>query len=486
MTTASDSHARSPRKPWAPRWLVVLHRYVGIAMGLLMLLWVASGLVMLFVHWPEVTEAERVAGLPPIAWSGCCTFGDVADVTQVEQATLEDLAGRPVLRFDKQVLDLTTGRLIHRVTEADAARVARAYALAHGIAGSSGPAQVTERDQWTVTGYFNARRPFYLFHFNDPARTDVYVSAHTGAVSQVVTAREKVLNWLGPIPHWLYPQVLRADVKLWSQVVIWTSIVGVFLTATGLYLGLVAWRPWRDGRLTPYRGWMAWHHLTGLAAGVLTLTWVASGLASMTPWGLLESPPDARAERVSGLVSFGDLSEAVAGAQAQAVTARQLRAAPLGGELFLMADGRRLDAAGRPAPLGASDLTAAASRLGPARSAGMIATADAYYYDGHDGPAQLPAYRVELADKVRFYLDPASGQVLAQIDAPARAYRWLFAGLHRLDVVNGVRGGAAWYTTMVLLLILAGAGVATGVWLGWRRAATDLSRLRTRKAPKLG
>ena len=39
---------------------MVLHRYVGIAMGLLMLVWFLSGIVMLFVHWPEVTDEELI------------------------------------------------------------------------------------------------------------------------------------------------------------------------------------------------------------------------------------------------------------------------------------------------------------------------------------------------------------------------------------------------------------------------------------------
>jgi uncharacterized iron-regulated membrane protein len=472
------------RKPWAPKWLVVLHRYVGIVMGLLMLLWFLSGIVMLFVHWPEVTDEERAAGLPPIAWGQCCAFGDVQEVIQVEHATVEDLAGRPVLRFDGQTLDLATGRLLHQIPSAEAARVALAYASAHGIDGRAGTPQAIERDQWTVTGYFNKRRPFYLFHFDDPARTDIYVSAHTGAVSQVVNRAEKVLNWLGPIPHWLYPEVLRTDVKLWSQVVIWTSIVGIFLTVTGIYLGLISWRPWSDRRVTPYRGWMAWHHLTGLAAGVLTLTWVFSGLVSMNPWGLLDSAPDARAEQMTGLFSFGDLEVAVAGARDHGVTARQLTAAPLGGELFLMADGVRSDAKGQPAPLSSDALAQAARRLGPAHSAALITAPDAYYYDGHDGRAKLPAYRVELEDRVRFYLDPASGQTLAQVDGAARTQRWLFEGLHRLDVVNGLRGGTPWIVGMIVLLVLAGAGVATGVWLGWRRAKADLGQLIKRKAPK--
>lgn len=474
------------RKPWAPKWLVVLHRYLGIVMGLLMLLWFVSGVAMLWVHWPDVSDHERAAAQPPIAWTRCCNFGDVQEVLQVSNAVVEDLAGRPVLRFDGNTLDLATGQEIHQVSSADAARVAQAYAAAHGIGGRPGTPEAIERDQWTVTGYFNKRRPFYLFHFDDPARTDIYVSAHTGAVSQVVNAREKVLNWLGPIPHWLYPEVLRADTKLWAQVVIWTSIVGTFLTLTGLYLGLVSWRPWRDQRLTPYRGWMAWHHLTGLFAGLLTLAWVASGLVSMSPWGFLESGPDDRAEQVTGAVSFGDLKLAVKAAQAGGAQARQLVLAPLGGEVFLLADGKRLDAEGRPAPLAASELAQAAKRLGPIRRAETITQPDAYFYEGHDVHARLPAYRVELTDGVRFYLDPASGQVLQRIDGAAKGYRWLFNAPHRFDFVGGLYGGVGWASVMVLLLATSGAGVATGVWLGWRRAKADVGRLATKKAPRLG
>jgi hypothetical protein len=230
---------------------------------------------------------------------------------------------------------------------------------------------------------------------------------------------------------------------------------------------------------------MAWHHLTGLAAGVLTLTWVASGLVSMNPWGLLEGSSDDRGEQVTGLFSFGDLQEAVLATRASGVEARRLTAAPLEGRLYLMADGVRLDATGRPAPLSAPALARAAARLGPAKSQSLISKADAYYYDGHDVRARLPAYRVELEDGVRFYLDPASGQVLARVDAAGRAYRWLFAGLHRLDVVNGLRGGAPWTVAMTVLLTLSGAGVATGVWLGWRRAKADLGQLTRKEASKL-
>jgi hypothetical protein len=462
---------------------VVTHRYVGIVMGLLMLLWFASGVVMLFVHWPELGEADRAAGLPPVAWARCCNVGLVQDVQQLTTATVEDLAGRPVLRFDGEVLDLSSGDLLHHVSAADAAIVAQGYAHAHGLHGAPGMPQRVERDQWTITGYFDKRRPFLAFHFNDAARTDVYVSARTGQVAQVVNRQDRFLNWLGPIPHWLYPSVLRADTRLWTQVVVWTSLIGVFLTLTGLYLGIVAWRPWRDQRITPFRGLMAWHHLSGLAAGLLTLTWVASGLVSMNPWGFLEAGDDPRSAQVGGTFGFGELRQAVLAAKAAGVTARQLKAAPFDGRVYLMADGVRLDAAARPAPLAPADLAAAAKRLGPIREAGLLREED-QYYRGHHEPVSLPVYRVIAADGVRFYLDPASGRLLGVIDGKARGYRWLFEGLHRLDFVDGADRGAGWAAAMVLLLGFAGLGVATGVWLGWRRATSDVAGLFRRKAPK--
>jgi tryptophan-rich sensory protein len=39
--------------------LVVLHRYLGVAVGLLMVMWFASGIVMMYVGLPSVTDEER-------------------------------------------------------------------------------------------------------------------------------------------------------------------------------------------------------------------------------------------------------------------------------------------------------------------------------------------------------------------------------------------------------------------------------------------
>jgi hypothetical protein len=450
---------------------VVTHRWLGIVVGLLMLVWFASGIVMLFVRWPEVSDAERTARLPPIPWTACCDLSGLPPAQVLDEAVVEAVAGRAVLRAGGETFDLARGGVMAPLTRTEALAVAQAHAGKRPEG-----ARLVARDQWTVTGYFNSRRPFWRVEIGDAARTVVHVSARTGQVAQVTTRAERVLAWLGPIPHWLYPQVLRQDAKLWTQVVIWTSVTGLFLTVTGIYLGVIAWRPWRDRRLSPYRGPMLWHHLTGLAAGLLTLTWTLSGLLSMQPWGLLESGEDpARLRYAESDVTAGDLAQALTALKAAGPEARQVRLAPFEGRLFLVVDGRRLG--GPPSP---AELARAAEALGPVSRQGLMREEDAYWY-GHHEPAPLPVWRVIRADGTRYYLSPETGEILGSADAAAQGFRWWHLGLHRLDVVPGFDRGAGWASAMTVLLALTGASVALGVWLAFRRVSADLARLRSAK-----
>src|ERR1700753_2191484 len=96
------------------RTLILAHRYLGIALGLLMVLWCLSGMVMMYVPYPQLTEAERVQHLQPIDWNVCCT----ASGTTVSKFQVEMLGSRPVLREGGKVVDLSTGQPINSVSPA--------------------------------------------------------------------------------------------------------------------------------------------------------------------------------------------------------------------------------------------------------------------------------------------------------------------------------------------------------------------------------
>ncbi|WP_293350678.1 PepSY-associated TM helix domain-containing protein [Phenylobacterium sp.] len=462
---------------------MVTHRYLGVSLGALILLWGLSGMVMLFVRYPEVSPRERLAALPPIDWSRCCDFGEVLQgPVRINAASIEDLAGAPVLRLEtadgeRLVIDLSSGRPLQDVSAA----TARLVAARHERFSRESRATAVERDQWTVTGYFNDRRPFWRVRLADGQGTEVYVSRRSGEVVQRTTTASRLLNWLGAIPHWLYPAILRQHTALWAQVVIWTSLIGVFLTVTGLYLGLVAWRPFRHGGPSPYRGLLNWHHLTGLATGVLTLTWVASGLVSMNPWGFLESPPDRAEARLLGEpITFAEVQSALSDLAQTNPIAAHVELARLQGRLYLLNGDQRLDALARPAPLTEAQLAKVGRSLGNVASQGLIHAEDAYYFSHHEA-ASLPAWRVVTESGVRYYLDPTSGRLLTTFDPAAKAYRWLHLALHRFDFVPGLRAGPAWAAAMVILLAGVSFGVATGVWLAWRRMVHDLRGLRGSK-----
>jgi hypothetical protein len=400
--------------------------------------------------------------------------------------------GVPVLRLRRAgrpdtLLDLSQGSAMH--IDADQAR-AIAVDAAPRIIGTDAnirsPALI-EQDQWTV-GRHLRDRPMHRFSFDDAVRTTLYVSGANGQIVLWTTATQRFWNWLGAVPHWLYPTVLRSNGPLWTQVMIWTSIFGTFLTVVGIALGIVQLR--RGRRLSPYRGLFYWHHIAGLFFGVVTLTWVFSGLVSMNPWGFLDSRSRGEQSILQGrALQWSDVRPSLEALKAQPIDAVSLTSAPYDSRLYWLAtrlDGRivRLDATGRAARLIPADLADAATRLADhARivSHGTLYEEDAYYFDRRES-ATLPVYRVILDDGTRYYLDPTSGALLRRADANGRWHRWLFDGLHRIDFAAWLRARPLW-DMLVLMLMLGGIGLtATGCWLAVRRIRSDVTALFRRSA----
>jgi PepSY-associated TM region len=489
------------------RTLVITHRYLGVAVGALMVMWFLSGIVMMYVGFPRVTETDRLRILEPIAWSMCCRsgVGSIAGDDQVLAASIENLAGAPSLTLRRPGRPDTTLDLAHdAVVRVDAARAeVIAREAAPRVTGRPGTPEFTgqvQTDQWTV-GRLVRDRPLFRFEFDDPARTILYVSGTSGRVVHWTTATQRFWNWLGAIPHWLYFADLRSDVALWSEIVIWTSIIGTFLTAIGLYIGICQLRLKPTGKISPYRGWFYWHHMIGLAFGVVTLTWVVSGLISMNPWGFLDSRGSgAEQARIAGEpLRWNDVRMSLEDIRTQAAVVDSVRVAavPFDGRLYWLVTRRdgetaRIDAAGQAAPLSTGDLVNAAGRIGAGTGTGvaeqgLIAGEDDYFLR-RDDPRPLPVYRVILSDpeQTRYYLDPSSGSLLQRIDANGRWHRWLFGGLHRIDFTSWMRARPTW-DVIVLFLMSGGLALAiTGFYLGLRRVWSDVVRVirvATRRVP---
>src|SRR5690606_27596351 len=194
------------------RVLLFFHRYLAVAVGLLMALWCLSGFGLMYQSFPELTPQERLAGLEPLRFQGCCE-GDPAlpGASPVGDFSIEMLEGRPVLRqAGATPVDLATGEEIHALSRESLQRIAATHAAQRGLEGAPRWLGEVALDQWTIQ---SARRnaPVHHFALDDAAGTELYVNGSSGEVFQDTNRRERVLSWFGAIPHWLYPTLIRRN-----------------------------------------------------------------------------------------------------------------------------------------------------------------------------------------------------------------------------------------------------------------------------------
>jgi uncharacterized iron-regulated membrane protein len=469
------------------RWLYVVHRWIGIATCLLFAMWFISGLVMMYVAFPRLTDSERLAALPFISWGKVQIAPDRAmAIAGLEQyprdLRLSMMADVPVYRVAgwkgaAVTISAIDGSVIDRI----APDQALAIAGHHPKAVRPQLLDTVTRDQWSVTARFDPLRPLYLIGLGDADGTELYVSARSGEIALDTTRRERVWNWLGSIPHWIYPTVLRKDGPLWRDVVLWISGVCLVVAVTGFWIGILRLRLMRryaSGAISPYRGWMAWHHIAGLIGGICVFTWMFSGWLSLNPGGAFSGRGVSR----EIAVGYGghDAPEIVAGFQSTpSISAVEARFVWMGGRRLMMlddSDGRRSladPATGAPASLSRDEIMAAARRavLGAAMiSAQQLDEPDAYWYTLHN-VRELPVLRTGFDDPAQTWLhiSPVTGEILDRSDDSRRSYRWLFNALHSLDLPLLLRISPA-RDVVVWLLSAVGTIVSiSGIVIGWRR-----------------
>src|SRR2546430_3089582 len=87
------------------RATVTIHRYLGIAVGALMLMWFVSGMVMIYVPYPQISATQHLKSLAAIPLNRCCTPGSIklADDEPVLSVQIETVAGTPVMRIRPDV-----------------------------------------------------------------------------------------------------------------------------------------------------------------------------------------------------------------------------------------------------------------------------------------------------------------------------------------------------------------------------------------------
>jgi hypothetical protein len=494
--------AQSLLSPIAKRWLYLIHRWIGVTSCLLFLMWFLSGLVMLYVPYPALSDREALAGQPSIDWLKVHVPPREAEQLaglpeQPRAMRLEMMANRPVWRVTGRAgelvtIDADTATPVREIGSAEAARIASAFGRAPVAAIAA-----VERDQWTVAGRYDPHRPLWRAALRGLGGRALYISSRTGAVMLDTDAHERFWNWLGAVPHWIYPTALRQHPEGWRQVVIWVAGPCVLAAITGMWIGLLrvrlGRRRFKGGRVTPYRGWMLWHHVAGLTGGVMLSFWIVSGWLSVDPGHLFRGP--GLNDRAVARYEYAELppinlARVTAAGPSGIVRLEVIRAAGLF-SLELRSSKRRVVVVDD----GVSNSPNITRLVGAARglvSGGAVArvtkmTAPDFYWYGVGAEPQLPVLRLRFDDPSAtwLYLDPATGAVLSSIDRRGRVYRVVYDLLHRWDVTVLITNPPVRRAWIWLFSIAGIVTSVSGVLLGWRRAARTiiLRRLGVRPLP---
>lgn len=468
------------------RWLYLTHRWVGIFTCLLCAVWFISGLVMVYVPYPGLSDRDRMVYSEPLSLEGVAiTPGEALAAAGLKtfpsQIKLAMLRGQPVYRMvdgkTRITVSAVDGRPVPATTPEQAEDTVRRLLPGHQV----GPARTLFHDQWTVAQGFDPHRPLLRVPVQDAAGLTLYVSSMTGEVVNDTTRQERGWNWLGSIPHWIYLTVIRQDNELWRQVIMWTSGPALVGAVAGAWIGILRMRLKSGQPLSPYLGWMQWHHLAGLIGGLFAILWVFSGWLSVNPFHLFprrEIPPAALSlyaghKAATYPASVGVLRGLPSG------DAREARFIWVGGRPLIVLMGPDLSArvidgqTGAPAAQTDAALFQTARALTPGAKvafAERLTQEDTYWYSTRRDQRRLPVLRVGFADPAGtwVHIDPTTGEVLGRSDRSRRVYRWLFSAIHAWDLPI-FRGSDLARQIVIWLLSTAGLVLSvSGVVVGWR------------------
>ena len=271
------------------KWLILVHRYLGIPLSLLFVIWFASGVVMMYTGgMPRLTPEARLARLPDLDLSRVrLTAAEAVERAGLwafpDSAVLLTVQDRPAWRFAWPFGDATvfadTGDLQAPLDDAAARAVAGRFAgVPEDRVRFAG--EVTERDQWTIQ--YGGGPPYFKFEVDDGGGTELYVSPRSAEVTMRTTRRSAgarlgrrhpalvlrgraaaqrcAVDRRGRLVR--HPRLRRRRARPAARLPHAVPAGGGPSAAGPDEPGAP---PAAGGRI-PYTGWMRWHYLTG--AGV--------------------------------------------------------------------------------------------------------------------------------------------------------------------------------------------------------------------------
>jgi hypothetical protein len=265
-------------------------------------------------------------------------------------------------------------------------------------------------------------------------------------------------------------------------------LLGTLLALAGTWLGVVRYldlKRLRRPGISPFSGWLRWHHSIGLFAAAFVLTWISSGWLTVDR-GTLFSSDEPTMPQIEGLrgVSLAVAAGSFPVRQIRTLhDPREIEVTAVGGHPFLIvrdagAYSSQLMSVGEAGALHGIRVIPDQLLLSAAQSAwptvgalGIQAIAQNDAYRVRSNPLPQTARRIVLNDRTHTWIqiDAASGQILSVTDRSRRLYRWLVDGLHCFDFPLLSHAEPLRHALVLLAATVGLLFCSTGVVIGVKR-----------------
>jgi hypothetical protein len=195
--------------------LIYTHRWVGIGLTIVFVIWFFSGIVFMYVGMPTLPAEERLLRMEPLDLSalrvGPSEAAAHAGLKAPSRVRVAMLDGRPVHRLqsgsDWRMVYADTGAPLQGVTRDEAMAVMRRFVPEHA-ASLQYQDRLTDSDMWTLQSIIRNNMPMHRIGLGDDEGTEYYVSERTGAQPERGAWRMSSI----------WPQVLDASDRLFAVV----------------------------------------------------------------------------------------------------------------------------------------------------------------------------------------------------------------------------------------------------------------------------
>lgn len=241
------------------KWIVRIHKWIALIVGLQIVLWIAGGLVMSAIPIDIVRGEHKIEERSPVLLNtetllSAAAAAEKIGSSTVESAALGEMLGKPVWRIvgensETVIVDAQTGEVLSPLNETLARQIAE-----YDYSGEAASTSVEQLEEPPTE--YNKPGPVWRVEFDDRDKTTIYVDPSLGEVTARRSETWRFFDFFWKLhvmdyddgADFNHPLLITA-----AGMAVFVSLSGFILLIIKMRRSLVVWTITRKSKVTTSR-----------------------------------------------------------------------------------------------------------------------------------------------------------------------------------------------------------------------------------------